>query len=292
MDISSQDYFLPNNFCALPAEFSNFEHSKVVIMPIPYEQTTSYKKGTQKGPSAIIRASQNLELYDDELDKEIYTIGICTLPELIPDLADYRKNLELIEEVTTSIITKEKFPVALGGEHTISVGLVKSFAKTKTNFSVLQLDAHADLRQSYQDTPYNHACVMRRILDYTPAVQVGIRSVSKKEADFAKSRKLPIYYARDLQKSNHWMDNVLSDLEENVYITIDLDVFDPSIIPAVGTPEPGGLDWYVMLELLHHVAKEKNILGFDVVELCPQPGQHASDFAAAKLIYKLLGYIF
>ncbi|MBI5787294.1 MAG: agmatinase [Candidatus Schekmanbacteria bacterium] len=293
MKLLEKYHWLPNNFLALPEENSNWEDSKVVILPLPYEQTTSYQGGTRMGPAAIIRASQNVELYDCEIQREPYhNIGIYTLPELIADYSSYENNLAQIQNVTVMLLESNKFPVALGGEHSISLGLVKAFAAKYPNLSVLQLDAHADLRESYQETPYNHACVMRQIIEHAPAVQVGIRNLSREEADFARVRELDIFYAHQIQHGYDWIEQAVERLDENVYLTIDLDVFDPSIMPAVGTPEPGGLTWYPVLELLRTVAEQRKIVGADVVELCPIPFHPAPDFLAAKLIYKLLGYVF
>jgi agmatinase len=285
----------PENFGGLSEEDSSYEKARAVIFPVPLERTTSYEHGTRNGPAAILAASRNMELYDDELDAEIYKdVRIATIPAI--DTAD-----GTLEEVIAGIFTAEcelledgKFPVALGGEHSLTPPLVAAAAKKYNNLSVLQIDAHADLRAEYQGNPNSHACAMRRVLEICPAVQVGIRSLSVEEAKEIPRLKTKIYWARDIARApiEDWITRVLADLSTNVYLTVDLDGFDPSIVPATGTPEPGGLDWYQVTSLIRAVARERKIVGMDVVELLPQPGDHASDFLAAKLIYKTLGYIF
>jgi agmatinase len=285
----------PENFGGLSEEDSSYEKARAVIFPVPLERTTSYEHGTRNGPAAILAASRNMELYDDELDAEIYKdVRIATIPAI--DTAD-----GTLEEVIAEIFTAEcelledgKFPVALGGEHSLTPPLVAAAAKKYNNLSVLQIDAHADLRAEYQGNPNSHACAMRRVLEICPAVQVGIRSLSVEEAKEIPRLKTKIYWARDIARApiEDWITRVLADLSTNVYLTVDLDGFDPSIVPATGTPEPGGLDWYQVTSLIRAVARERKIVGMDVVELLPQPGDHASDFLAAKLIYKTLGYIF
>jgi agmatinase len=285
----------PENFGGLSEEDSSYEKARAVIFPVPLERTTSYEHGTRNGPAAILAASRNMELYDDELDAEIYKdVRIATIPAI--DTAD-----GTLEEVIAEIFTAEcelledgKFPVALGGEHSLTPPRVAAAAKKYNNLSVLQIDAHADLRAEYQGNPNSHACAMRRVLEICPAVQVGIRSLSVEEAKEIPRLKTKIYWARDIARApiEDWITRVLADLSTNVYLTVDLDGFDPSIVPATGTPEPGGLDWYQVTSLIRAVARERKIVGMDVVELLPQPGDHASDFLAAKLIYKTLGYIF
>ena len=285
----------PDNFGGLSEEDSLYAKAHAVIFPVPLERTTSYEHGTRNGPSAILAASRNMELYDDELGCEIYKeVGIATAPAI--DTMD-----GTLDEVIAGIFTAQcgffedgKIPVALGGEHSLTPPLVKAAGKKHQNLSVLQIDAHADLRDEYQQNSHSHACAMRRVLEVCPAVQVGIRSLSVEEANAIPELKTKIYWARDIIRApiQGWIDKVLADLSPNVYLTIDLDGFDPSIVPATGTPEPGGLDWYQVTSLIRAVASHKKIVGMDVVELLPQPGDHASDFLAAKLIYKSLGYIF
>jgi len=280
------------NFGDLSPEFSEQKSSRVEIIPIPYEATVTYRKGTGKGPEAIIRASQNLELYDEELEGEPYRVGIYTAPEL--------KNIclppeAMVEEVYRRIklsISSQKLPIILGGEHSITVGAVKAFAEVCPNLSVLQLDAHADMRDSYQNSFYNHACVMRRVEEYSPFLGLGIRSLSKEEAEYIKGKSLEIISAREILRGEGWKKLILCHLSSEVYLTIDLDVLDPSIMPAVGTPEPGGLGWYQILNILRYLAQNKRVLGMDIVELSPLEENITPDFLAAKLVYKAIGYIF
>jgi len=285
----------PDNFCGLAEEDSRYETSRAVIFPVPLERTTTYEHGTRNGPAAIIAASRNMELYDEELERESYKeIGIHTLPAI--DTMD-----GTLDEVLTELYTAElalledgKFPVALGGEHSITPPLVTAAAKKFKDLSVLQIDAHADLRNEYQANPQSHACAMRRVVEVCPAVQVGIRSISEEEVRAIPNLKTKIYWAKDIVRAplKPWIARVLADLSPNVYLTVDLDGFDPSLVPATGTPEPGGLDWHQVTSLIRAVADHKRIVGMDVVELLPQPGDHASDFLAAKLVYKSLGYVF
>jgi agmatinase len=285
----------PENFGGLPDEHSQYATSRAVIFPVPLERTTSYEHGTRNGPAAILAASRNMELYDEELELEPYKeIGIHTLPAI--DTADGTLD-EVITEIFTAqlgLLEDDKFTVALGGEHSLTPPLVSATAKKLKNLSVLQIDAHADLRDEYQGNPASHACAMRRVVEVCPAVQVGIRSLSVEEAQAIPHLRTSVYWAKDIARApmKSWIAKVLSDLSPNVYLTIDLDGFDPAFVPATGTPEPGGLDWMQVTSLIRAVADHKKIVGMDVVELLPQPGDHASDFLAAKLVYKCLGYIF
>jgi agmatinase len=285
----------PENFGGIPEEHSLYETARAVIFPVPLERSSSYEYGTRNGPSAILAASRNMELYDDELELEPYKeIGIATLRAI--DTAD-----GTMDEVTTELYTAQlgiledgKFPVALGGEHSLTPPLVSATAKKFKDLTVLQIDAHADLRDEYQGNPASHACTMRRVVEVCPAVQVGIRSLSEEEAKAIPHLRTKIYWAKDIVRApmKAWIAKVLDDLSPHVYLTIDVDGFDPSIIPATGTPEPGGLDWHQVTSLVRAVADHKKIVAMDVVELLPQAGDHASDFLAAKLVYKCLGYIF
>ena len=285
----------PENFGGLPDEHSQYATSRAVIFPVPLERTTSYEHGTRNGPAAILAASRNMELYDEELELEPYKeIGIHTLPAI--DTADGTLD-EVITEIFTAqlgLLEDDKFTVALGGEHSLTPPLVSATAKKFKNLSVLQIDAHADLRDEYQGNAASHACAMRRVVEVCPAVQVGIRSLSVEEAQAIPHLRTSVYWARDISRApmKSWIAKVLADLSPNVYLTIDLDGFDPAFVPATGTPEPGGLDWMQVTSLIRAVADHKKIVGMDVVELLPQPGDHASDFLAAKLVYKCLGYIF
>ncbi|MEW6615141.1 MAG: agmatinase [Thermodesulfobacteriota bacterium] len=281
---------MPNNFGGLSRESSELDTSKVVILPVPYDQTVSYRAGTREGPRAIINASAHIELYDQELDLESYRVGIHTLKELEPDMSGPEGMLKRVYDIVSIFNDKEKLLIMLGGEHSLSIGAVKAFAEEYKNFSVLQLDAHADLRDTYCDTKYNHATVMRRVMDYASTVQVGIRSLSREEMEFIKTKRLSVFFEEDVVEGEGWIDEMISHLSQNIYITLDLDVLNPGIMPSVGTPEPGGLSWHDLLNIIRKVAENRNIVGFDVMELCPVPGVIAPDFLAAKLVYKMIGY--
>ncbi len=291
--------FRPHNFLSLPPEFSEFQSSKFVILPVPYEQTTTFKTGTKEGPQAIINASQEVETFDEELNQEAFKTGIHTLDEMEIIMGDPEKMVEKVYQIAKELADTNKKVVLLGGEHTISIGLVKALSEKYEKFSVLQLDAHADLRNSYQESKYSHACTMRRVGEIAPFVGLGIRNLSSEEHEFVQQKKIDLFFAKDLikdkrvsgAKSIGWADQVLDRLSKNVYLTMDLDFLDPSIMPSVGTPEPGGLLWNQTLSFLRKVAENKNIVGFDCVELCPIPGLVAPNFLAAKLIYKIIGYI-
>ncbi|MAG47716.1 agmatinase [archaeon] len=279
---------MSNNFLSLPEKYSNEEKSKVVIVPVPYDKTSTWQKGSSKAPKAIIEASKNLELYDIETDSEVYEQGIHTAPSIKVDEDSPESMVQEVESTITKCIKKNKFTIAIGGEHSVSIGSIYAHSKNYKDLTILQLDAHADLKYSYNNSKYNHACVMARAKENCPIVQVGIRSLDISEKESIDENK--IFYAKDIHNNTDWIDNVIKQLTKNVYITIDLDVFDPSLI-STGTPEPGGLTWYPILELLKKVSQEKNIVGFDIVELLP--GKNKSpDFLAAKLIYKILSYKF
>ncbi len=285
----------PDNFGGLAEEDSLYEKARAVIFPVPLERTTSYEHGTSNGPAAILAASRNMELYDDELDAEIYKeVGIATVPAIDTMDGSLEEVIAEIFSAQCGFIDDGKLPVALGGEHSLTPPLVKAVAKKYKDLSVLQIDAHADLREAYQGNPNSHACAMRRVVEICPAVQVGIRSLSVEEANDLPRLRTKIYWAREIVHApvEGWIAKVLADLSHHVYLTVDLDGFDPSIVPATGTPEPGGLNWYQVTSLIRSVATHKKIVGMDFVELLPQPGDHASDFLAAKLVYKTLGYIF
>jgi len=279
------------NFGDLPEKYSSFENSQVLILPIGYEVTASYLKGTKEGPRAIIKASHYVELYDEELDTEIYKIGIHTLPEMI-----FRESPEIMVEkvaLKVSQLSKyNKFILGLGGEHSVTIGIVKGLKENYQNLSVLLLDAHADLRDEYEGERLSHACVSRRLKEMIPVTIAGVRSLSSEEAEYIKSNPVRIFFAMNMQENKDWEKEIISSLTENVYLSIDLDVFDPTIMPGVGSPEPGGLGWYETIKYLRKLSAEKNIIGFDIVELSPLPGQIVSDFSTAKLVYKLVGYIF
>ena len=283
---------IPNNFGGFEERLSDYERSRVVIFPVPYDGTLSYRAGSRNGPSAIISASRALEFYDIELNASPYEIGIHTTCELEPIMSSPEDMIDEIERVSRKFIRDNKFLIMLGGEHSISTGVLRNLKNKYKRLSVLQIDAHSDLRDTYEGTKYNHACVMRRIRELCPAVQVGIRSMCEEEAIFIRQKNIRIFYAEEIRGRTDYIDDVLKGLTEDVYITIDLDGLDPSIMPAVGTPEPGGLLWYDTLNLLRKVFESRNVVGADVVELSPLPPDVSSDFLAAKLIYKLIGYKF
>jgi len=277
-------------FAGLLPEESVFETSRFVILPVPYEETVTFLRGTCKGPKAIIDASQYLELYDEEFDGEPYRAGIHTLPEMAPEKEPQIMLGKLADRVA-EIVSPKRTLVTLGGEHSITVGIIRGLREHYPKLSVLFLDAHADLRGEFEGLKLSHACVARRVYEMAPVVEVGVRSLSLEEAEFIKREKLSIYYASELAAGRPTLKEVVGRLSEIVYVSVDLDVFDPSLMPSVGTPEPGGLGWYETLELLRLVAERKRIIGFDVVELCPIEGLTAPNFLAAKLVYKLIGYI-
>jgi len=288
----NQDVFSPPfNFCGLQSDWSAWDKSRVVIIPVPYDLTTTYMPGTRLGPHAIIKASMQVELFDDELEQETAAIGIHTLPELEVDTSGPAGMIDRVAAAAQQVISAGKFPVMLGGEHSVTLGMIRALLKTHPDMGVLQLDAHADLRDSYLGSPYNHACVAKRIQELCPLVQAGIRNMSAEEFSFLSLSQVKSCSARHMQGNTDWVAKIIENLPQKIYITIDLDVFDPSIMPAVGTPEPGGLGWYDVLTLLRTVCRERQIVGCDIVELCPQPMNPGPDFLAAKLCYKLLGYI-
>ena len=279
------------NYLGIPEEDSRYETSPYVILPVPYEGTVTYGAGTAYGPNAIIEASREVELFDDELEVESYKIGIHTLTPLETTSRGPEAQNEIIYQRTRKLLADNKTLCMLGGEHSISYGPVRACLEKYPNLTVLQLDAHADLRDGYLNQKFSHAAVMRRIRDLTDrTVSVGIRNYSIEEHEYIKSAKVKIFSARDMHSNPLWINEVLSQLSGDLYITIDLDGFDPSLIPATGTPEPGGLLWYPTLELLRKAIVKCNLVSFDVVELAPIEGYHAADFLAAKLIYKIIGY--
>lgn len=276
-------------FCQLPEEYSDLDKSKIVIIPVPYDGTSTWVKGADKGPSAVIMASANMELYDIETDLEVYKKGIFTA-KAINENSPPESMIESVHKTVQYYINKGKFVVVIGGEHSVSIGSIKAHVESNRNVTVLQLDAHADLRNEYNDSQYNHACVMARIKDLCPISQVGVRSMDSCEKRLIDKKN--IFFAKDIHEYGNWTEKIVSTLSAKVYITIDLDVLDPSIMPSTGTPEPGGLLWYDVLRLLKIVFDTKDVVGFDVVELCPNANNKAPDFLAAKLIYKLLCYKF
>ena len=282
---------LPRAFAGLPPEYSNWERARVALLPVPYDLTTSYQPGARRGPQAILEASPQLELYDEDLHMEPYGVGIATLPPLEP-LIDPEAMLARVERAVREIAQSARFPIVLGGDHSITLGAVRALVQQYERISVLQLDAHADLRDEYQGSRFSHACTARRIVELgCRVVQVGVRSLSRESAEFAgQSGAVTTVYAHELQEGLDPALRALDELSDPVYISVDVDVFDPSLMPATGTPEPGGLGWYDVLDVLKGTFERYDVVGCDVVELCPIGGLVAPDFLAAKLVYKLIGY--
>jgi agmatinase len=271
---------------------TDFEHARVVILPIPLDRTTSYVPGTRNGPHEILVASSHMELWDEETQTDVHSIGIFTLPEMEFPFASMDEVVDEIRRVTSELVKRDKFPLVLGGEHSITPAVVGAVAAKYPGLSVLQIDAHADLRETFMGTPHNHACAMRRTLEFARTTQVGIRSLSPEEAAAVPTLSTAIFYDFNMRDDADWIERVVDSLTEHVYITIDVDGFDPAIMPATGTPEPGGLSWYEALKLLRRVVERRTVVGCDVVELSPLPGNVAPNFLCAKLIYKILSYRF
>lgn len=291
---------IENNFLGIEAEFSSFDKSKVVILPIPYEATVSYGGGTAKGPDAIIKASHYVEFYDEETGRQVSEeLGIATVEPLNFSELNEEDSLGLIYQTSKKLLQQDKFVVALGGEHTISQALIVPFAEKYPNLSILHIDAHSDLRQAYQGNKFSHASVMARVCEYLHPkniVQVAIRAQCKEEAEFIKQSGITTIYAHEIRAgkykrlTNNWDDYAISKLTDEVYVTFDVDGFDPSIMPATGTPEPNGLYWEEAMRLLKKLGKTKNVVGCDVVELAPMAGLHHPDLTTAKLVSKMINY--
>lgn len=277
---------------------ASYDVARVVILPIPFEATTTYRRGCQNGPAAILEASQQVEYYDDDYDRELWEAGIYTHSAI----ADTRKGRSvsseaMLQETRTTVaklVADGKFVISLGGEHSITTGIVEAYRQIYRDepFTVVQIDAHGDLRHEYEGSIYNHACVMRRIVDMgLPTVQIGIRSICKEEADLIRAKQLTVIRARDIALQPGWMDRALAGIQTSkVFLTIDLDGIDPTLIPGVGTPEPGGLHWFALLTFLQQVFEQHEVIGADVMELAPIADSVVSEFTAAKLVYKLVGY--
>ena len=276
---------------ALPVRRS-FDESSVVILPVPVDRTTSYVGGTRNGPHEILQASSHMELWDDEMRADVHGVGIFTLPEMELPFGEMEPLIDEIERVACEIIGRDKFLLALGGEHSITPPLVAAAARKYPGLSVLQIDAHADMRDSFMGTRHNHACAMRRSLHHARLTQVGIRSLSAEEAEILPQLNTTVFYDVSMRQDPTWIDKVVESLADDVYVSIDVDGMDPAIMPATGTPEPGGLSWAEITTLLRAVAERRRIVSADVVELSPIPGMVAPSFLCAKLIYKLLTYRF
>jgi len=275
----------------LPDPYGSKDYAKIVLLPVPFDKTTTYQKGTDKGPAALIEASRHLELYDIETDSQVYLEGIYTAPLIKAKTS--KQMLETVYRRTKQLIDQDKFVVTLGGEHSISYAPIRAHAEHYKKITILQFDAHADLAASYEGNPWSHASAMSRVRELKGVekiVSVGIRSMSYQE--LASLDRPHTFFAHQILDDPHWIDRVADQLSGLVYITFDLDVFDPSIMPSTGTPEPGGLFWYDVLKLLRLVIERKKLVGFDVVELLPKAANRAPDFLAAKLIYKILSYQF
>ena len=289
MNQNPSQFLQPRNFGGLPPALSDFDSARITVLPVPYDGTTEWHSGTRNGPKSIIEASFYLEWFDIELDREISNVGIHTLPELEPAMSGPKDMADRVDVTVRNLLDKSKFVVTLGGEHSISYGAIRAYNANYQDFSVLQLDAHTDLRDKYLGTEYSHACVMRRVMEICPITQVGIRSMSLEENEFIAAKGLQPFIFNQCNSSLP-IDKIIQTLAHNVYITIDLDVFDPSIMSSVGTPEPGGMLWHDVITLLHAVSQKRTVVGFDIVELCPDQGSESCSFLSAKLAYKLMGY--
>lgn len=276
-------------YAGIPDAYAKLEQSKIVLIPVPYDGTSTWQKGSDKGPDAFLHASENMELYDIETDTEVYKQGVF-LADAITENKSPETMVEAVHNATKTYIKKNKFVTIFGGEHSISIGTIRAFNECFDNLTVLHIDAHADLRKEYEGTQCNHACAVYEASQTTNLIQVGIRSMDIMEKTVMDEDKT--YFAHEMAEDDSWMDSAIDQMTDNVFITFDLDAFDPSILPGTGTPEPGGLLWYETLDFLKQVFAEKNVVGFDIVELCPNDIDKSSDFLAAKLYYKMLSYKF
>ena len=276
-------------YAGIPEKYAKLEHAKIVLIPVPYDGTSTWQKGADKGPKAFLEASENMELYDIETDSEVYKQGVY-LTDAVTENTSPESMVNAVHEVTKKYIKRNKFVTVFGGEHSVSIGTIRAFNEMFPNLTVLHIDAHADLRKSYDGSSCNHACAVYEASQNTNLIQVGIRSMDVKEKSIMNLEET--YFAHDMAIDTSWTDSAIDQMTENVYITFDLDAFDPSILPSTGTPEPGGLLWYETLDFLKQVFTEKNVVGFDIVELCPNNSEKSSDFLAAKLYYKMLSYKF
>ena len=276
-------------YAGIPEQNSKIETSKVVLIPVPYDGTSTWQKGADKGPEAFLEASENMELYDIETDSEVYKNGIY-LADAVTENSSPEAMVAAVHAITKTYIKKNKFVTLFGGEHSISIGSIRAFNECYNSLTVVQIDAHADLRKEYEGSSCNHACAVYEASQNTNLIQVGIRSMDAIEKTVMDKDK--VFFAHDMTTDDYWMENAIDLMTKNVFLTIDLDAFDPSIMPSTGTPEPGGLLWYETLDFLRQIFIEKNVVGFDIVELCPNENDKSSDFLAAKLYYKMLSYKF
>ncbi|WP_185863217.1 agmatinase [Blattabacterium cuenoti] len=275
-------------FAEIPKKYATLDKSKTVLIPVPYDYTQTWKKGAREGPKAFLSASKHIELYDIETNSEVYRKGIFLAPSVVNCSESTKKMVKKVYNTTKKYIYKNKFITFIGGDHSISIGSIRAFGEKYTNLSILHMDAHADLRPIYKGNPYNHACSMYEASQKYPLIQIGIRSMDIIEKKYIQ--KGNIFYMHEIYKNDLWMQDAIQKLSKNVFISIDIDVFDPSIAPSTGTPEPGGLSWYTTLRFLKGVFKRKNIIGFDIVELLPNKKEYSTDFLTVKLYYKLLSY--
>ncbi|WP_185873273.1 agmatinase [Blattabacterium cuenoti] len=283
---------IKKNFSNISYKYSNLKNSNIVIIPVPYDYTQTWKKGAKYGPNAFFNASNYIELYDIETDYEVYKKGIFVTPYIKTNSNSSEEMVKKVYYITKKFLSKKKFITLIGGDHSISIGSIRAFGEKYSDISILHMDAHADLRPIYNGNPYNHACSMHEASKKHSLIQVGIRSMDIIEKNFIQKKN--ILYMHNIFNCNNdsWIDDIINKLSYNVFISIDIDVFDPSIAPATGTPEPGGLDWYTSLKLFKNVFNIKNVVGFDIVELLPHKNEFRTDFLAVKLFYKLLSYKF
>jgi len=280
---------MKRNFAGIDTKYADPGSSRIILQSIPYDGTSTWGKGADKGFIAFLDAAENMELYDIETNAEVYKMGI-TMPPAWNDYSTPSEMFTTVYQKTKSLLDTNKFLTFFGGEHSVSIGILKAFYEHYDNLTVLQLDAHADLRPEYNGSPYNHACAVYDVSKNCNLIQAGIRSMDVSEKAHMNFNK--VYFAQDMHTNNNWIDASVSNMTDDVYITLDLDVLDPSIMPATGTPEPGGLSWYMLTNYLQRVFEQKNVIGFDIVELAPIPNLRAPQFLAAKLYYKMLSYKF
>jgi len=276
-------------FGGIPEKYASFENAEILLQSIPYDGTSTWGKGADKGFERFLEAAENMELYDIETDTEVYRKGIHILPEIL-EKSTPEKVYEKVYHSSLQIIKSGKFPTFFGGEHSISIGIIKAFYETYPDITILQLDAHADLRPEYNGSAFNHACALYDASKNSNLIQVGIRSMDKSELDHMKKNNC--FFAEDIVGDMDWIERAIGIMKDKVYITLDLDVLDPGIMPSTGTPEPGGLSWETTLQFLKKVFELKEVKGFDIVELAPIKGLKAPDFLVAKLYYKMLSYKF
>lgn len=277
------------NFGGVEDKYSEYDDARILLLPVPYDGTSTWGKGADKALPAFLHAAENMELYDVETDSEVYKRGIHILPE-IKENRSPEALTEVVYRKTKELLLSDKFLTFLGGEHSITIGIIRAFNETYPGLSVLQLDAHTDLRESYNGSRYNHACAMHEASKKTNLVQVGIRSMDITEKDFLDPKKC--FFAEQMWIDKEWMQKSIDQLGNKVYISFDLDVLDPSIMPSTGTPEPGGLDWNTTISYLKQLFRQREVVGFDIVELAPKKEYKAADFLVAKLYYKMLIYKF